>query len=455
MGKISGNLVSPVKEAGGQNWISFEQDTKVRYCLYARKSTEDDERQALSIDSQIKEMLESAQREGLEVVDVRKESHSAKSSGCRPVFNQILIDIKAGMFNGILSWAPDRLSRNAGDLGTVVDLMDQGHLKQIKTNGQSFTNSPNEKFMLMILCSQAKLENDNKGENVKRGLRAKCELGYRPGVTPLGYLNECIGIKGRMKIFLDPVRAPIIREMFEKVAYEDWSGRDLYRWFVNEKDFTTRTGKRFTISGILRTLGSTFYYGEFEYPEGSGNWYKGAHEPLITKELFEKARANMAVAEKARPGLKEFEFTRLIKCGTCGRTIIADERFRKLKDGGINRHVYYHCTQKVERECHEPPIGEEELIEQMIKLIDKMNFRKRSISERIKNEILKYNRFSEVLFGSQYLEKEKVKSDQQNIRAYAKYVLREGTKDEKRELLTDLKTKLVLHDKQISLEDEK
>ena len=163
---------------------------KIKYLLYARKSTESEERQVLSIDSQIQEMLRAAEKEGLEIVEIRRESHSAKDSGQRPVFNEILSDIKIGRFNGILTWAPDRLSRNAGDLGSLVDLMDQGLLTEIRSSGQRFANNPNEKFLLMILCSQAKLENDNKSINVKRGLRTRCEMGLIPGVAPTGYLNE-------------------------------------------------------------------------------------------------------------------------------------------------------------------------------------------------------------------------------------------------------------------------
>src|SRR3990172_8522353 len=155
----------------------------VKYCLYARKSSEQDERQALSIDSQIKEMMAAAERDGVEVVETIKESHSAKDSGQRPAYMDLLQRIRSGEFNGILTWAPDRLSRNAGDLGSLVDLMDQGLLQEIRTHGQIFRNSPNEKFLLMILCSQAKLENDNKDVNVKRGMRTKCEMGWRPGVA--------------------------------------------------------------------------------------------------------------------------------------------------------------------------------------------------------------------------------------------------------------------------------
>ncbi|CAK9251829.1 unnamed protein product [Sphagnum jensenii] len=110
----------------------------------------------------------------------------------------------------------DRLSRNAGDLGSLVDLMDSNHLVHIRTFGQSFSNTPNEKFLLMILCSQAKLENDNRGVNVKRGIRAKCEMGWRPCMPPIGYYNRAFN--GVKDIVEDPERAPYIKEMFERIA---------------------------------------------------------------------------------------------------------------------------------------------------------------------------------------------------------------------------------------------
>lgn len=82
--------------------------------------------------------------------------------------------------------------------------MDKGKLIEIRTHGQKFTNSPNDKFLLMILCSQAKLENDNRGLNVKRGLRTKCEMGIRPGAVPLGYKlvrSEEFGVPSKMLTF--------------------------------------------------------------------------------------------------------------------------------------------------------------------------------------------------------------------------------------------------------------
>ncbi len=158
---------------------------KVKYCLYARKSTEQEDKQALSIESQVNEMVALAKREELNVTEIKRESHSSKDVGQRPIYNEMISEIKQGKFNGILTWAPDRLSRNAGDLGAVVDLMDQKLLHDIRTYGQQFSNNPNEKFLLMILGSQAKLENDNKMVNVKRGLRARCQMGLWPSVCLL------------------------------------------------------------------------------------------------------------------------------------------------------------------------------------------------------------------------------------------------------------------------------
>ena len=85
--------------------------------------------------------------------------------------------------------------------------MDQKHLIEIRTYGQQFRNSPNEKFLLMILCSQAKLENDNKSINVKRGLRTRVEMGLWPSPAPTGYLKEK-RMDRKYQTLIDPDRAP-------------------------------------------------------------------------------------------------------------------------------------------------------------------------------------------------------------------------------------------------------
>jgi len=419
---------------------------KVKYCLYARKSTESEERQVLSIDSQIKEMLQLAEKEGLEVVEMKRESHSAKETGQRPVFNELIEDIRLKKYNGILTWAPDRISRNAGDLGKVVDLMDAGLLQEIRTYGQQFTNNPNEKFLLMILGSQAKLENDNRGVNVKRGFRARVEMGLWPGVAPLGYLNQKQMDK-KCQIIVDPQRAPVIKQMFEKVAYEKWSGRKIYHWLKFDLNFYTRGNKPLTLSGIYRILQNSFYYGVFEYPRGSGNWYTGKHKPLINQELFEKAQEHLKRDQIVREN-KEFAFTKLIVCGYCGSGITADEKYKKLKDGTTARYVYYGCTRARDLHCKGGYIREELLIEQLINLIDTIDINELGMKHKFEEEVKRFQKFQRGVLG--ITQPEEAEQDI-NIRTYAKYLLKEGSITEKRELLGNLKSRLIYQAKTVTI----
>jgi DNA invertase Pin-like site-specific DNA recombinase len=421
-----------------------------KYCLYARKSSESEERQVLSIDSQIKEMLQLAEREGLEIVTMKRESHSAKETGQRPVFNEIVEEIREGKYNGILTWAPDRISRNAGDLGRIVDLMDSGKLEEIRTFGQKFGNNPNEKFLLMILGSQAKLENDNRGINVKRGLRTRAEMGLWSGTPPLGYLTQGL-LDKKCQVIVDPLRAPTVKKMFEKVAYEQWSGRKVYNWLRFELNFYTRGNKPLTLSGVYRILENSFYYGVFERPIGSGNWYQGKHTPLITQELFEKTKAQLKRDQIVRE-TKEFAFTKLFTCGMCGSGITAQEKYKLLKDGTNAKYVYYSCSKARDRNCKNKYIREEELVEELFKIIDKLNMNELGMRMKLEEEIKRFNRLQRLAVKG----KPKMQIDEDDIatREYAKYVLREGTPLEKRELMGHLRSRLVLNDKKITFVEE-
>jgi site-specific DNA recombinase len=420
-----------------------------KYCLYARKSSEEDERQALSIDSQIKEMMSIAQREGLDITEIRRESHSAKASGARPVYKQLLADIRLGKFSGILTWAPDRLSRNAGDLGSLVDLMDQGLLKEIRTHGQRFTNNPNEKFLLMILCSQAKLENDNRGINVKRGQKTRAEMGYRPCMAPLGYLHERPAGESRSRIVTDPKRGTYITQMFEHVAYRGASGRTIYRWF-KEEGFRTRGNKLAPLSMIYRMLRNPYYTGRYEFPKGSGKWIKGDYLPLVSKELFEEVQKLLDIGPKPAWGSKDFTFIRMMVCGGCGSGITAEEKHKKIKDGSVRRYVYYRCTHAKNLHCKEPSIREDELIQQLSEIIDDIDLDTIGMQAKLEDEISRYQKFTRGVLG----QKTKTDSPEIDVKTYAKYILQEGTKEERRELLGCLKDRLTLKNQKIIIENQ-
>jgi DNA invertase Pin-like site-specific DNA recombinase len=418
----------------------------LKYCLYARKSTEAEEKQALSIDSQIKEMSQIAEREGLHVVEIRRESHSAKESGQRPVFEEIVKDIDEGIFNAIITWAPDRLSRNAGDLGKLVDRIDKKKLLQIKTFGQTFTSSPSDKFLLMILCSQAKLENDNKSINVKRGMRARCEMGLWPVQPPTGYrkpndrLSKC-------EVEIDPDRAPIIKQIFEKIAYEKWSGMRVYSWLRYEIEFKTHRGFYLSLGNIFKIINNTFYYGKFEFPQGSGNWYDGKHEQIITKELFDDVRASIK-SQVIKSHGKEFAFTRMVKCGMCGSGITADEKFKKLQNGGVNRHVYYRCCKSKDRRCVNEAINEDDLLKELQKMANSLELNEVQLTEKLNVEIKKFKKLQAMFLGQENTtEIQKI-----DLRNYLKFVLKDGAVLEKRLILGCIKSNLVLKDRRIEIQ---
>lgn len=439
----------PKTTTQGQNQGTPEiiEPISINYVLYARKSTESEERQVLSIDSQIKEMLQLAEKENLNVVEIRRESHSAKDTGQRKVFNEIVIDIRKGMFTGILTWAPDRIARNAGDLGAIVDLMDQKLLLEIRTYGQKFSNNPNEKFLLMILGSQAKLENDNRGVNVKRGLRTRVEMGLWPTVPPLGYLSQN-RIDKKCQVILDPIRAPIVKQIFEKVANEKYSGRKIYHWLKHDLNFYTKGNKTLSLGRIFRALDNPFYYGVFEYPKDSGNFYQGKHKPIITQELFEKAQAQIK-RDNIVKNNKEFTFTKLITCGLCGSSISAEEKFKLLKDGTTARYVYYGCCRAKDRWCKNKYIREEDLIIELLKIIDEVNINELGMRAKLEEEIGRFNKFQGMVLGSDI--KQNPEEAEVNIRNYAKYLLKEGSIIEKRELLGNLRSRLVYKEKSVAL----
>lgn len=431
----------------------------IKYCLYARKSSESDEKQAMSIDGQLMEMRELARREKIEVIEEITESHSAKETGQRPQFNYMVDNLYRGKYNAIITWAPDRISRNAGDLGRIVDLMDQGKLLFIKTHSQTFSNNPNEKFLLMILCSQAKLENDNRGINVKRGLKNKCSIGIRPGVAPIGYLNTMKGNRIATVDF-DPERAEIIKEMFHKVANQGYSGRMIKRW-LDDQGFKTRNNCGLTLGRIYATLNNTFYYGEFKY---GNKWYKGTHQPLITKYIFDKVQVQLQVAPR-QWNKQVFPFKKLCKCGGCGGSVTAEVKYRRTKKNIVNTHIYYHCNRIRDYDCKEPYITETELIKQLIILLPEIKFNTTYLWQEFNDEIKRLNHLKGIIDqqnggGQVALTPHKTQITKTTelteqelgmLKQYLLHILQFGTPEERLKILSGIKSRFELKDRHLNL----
>lgn len=127
----------------------------------------------------------------------------------------------------------------------------------------------------------------------------------------------------------------------------------------------------------------------------------------------------------------------------------ADEKFKKLKDGTTARYVYYGCTKFRDKDCPCGYIREEELIEQLANILDTVSLNEIGMKDKIKSEIEAHTEFQESVLGKTV--KEKIKIKEVDIRNFAKHILRKRPIYEKRELLSNLRSKLLLKDKQISL----
>ena len=140
---------------------------KPKYFLYARKSTEDDDKQIMSIEAQLFELREFARKENLTIVRESQESKSAKTPG-RTVFGEMMTRIESGEASGILAWHPDRLARNSIDGGRVIYAVDQEKLVSLRFPTFWFEPTPQGLFMLQVAFGQSKYYSDNLVQNVKR-----------------------------------------------------------------------------------------------------------------------------------------------------------------------------------------------------------------------------------------------------------------------------------------------
>ena len=328
----------------------------MNYFLYIRKSTDEDDRQVLSLEAQEVELNEFATREHLHILDTFRESQTAKQPG-RPLFNEMLARVERGEAEGILAWHPDRLARNSVDGGRIIFLVDSGKIKSLKSPTFWFEPTPQGKFMLNIAFGQSKYFVDNLSENTKRGLRQKLRRGEWPGWAPVGYLND----KLEHIVVSDAERSPLVRKLFERYATGKHSLKDIQN-IANSIGLFSRSGKVLSVSLIQNILSNPFYYGVFKY---NGELYEAKHEPIITKKLFDSVQKVMA--NKSRPKsqhkIVEYPYRGIFLCAECGCAITSETQ---------KGHHYYRCTKK-RGVCSQKYVREEALTEQINDVIKKVS----------------------------------------------------------------------------------
>src|SRR3989338_6391289 len=230
-----------------------------KFFLYARKSTDVEDKQMRSIEDQFIELREFALKENLSIVEEFIEKQSAKIPG-RPVFNSMVEKIEKEHASGILAWNPDRLARNSVDGGKLIYLVDTGKIRFLKFPTFWFEPTPQGKFMLNLAFGQSKYYVDSLSENTKRGLRQKVRRGERPGLAPIGYLND---IRTK-KIAVDRVKGPIIALAFGVYSQNESRLEDISSFLARNGIFS-RGDRPLHKDRISYLLSDPFYTGLFRY----------------------------------------------------------------------------------------------------------------------------------------------------------------------------------------------
>ena len=347
----------------------------IKYFAYVRKSTEGEERQALSIESQKDKVKEI--HPDLDIVAVLEERHSAFTPYNRPVFEDMIRRIRAGEATGIIAWHPDRLSRNEIDASTITYMVRTGVIDDLKFGSYNFDNSPEGIMMLQLALSQSQYFSSKLGKDVKRGLEKKVSLGWLPGIAPEGYLNDMRLEKGQRTIITDKKRTVLLRKAFDLMLTGSYTAQEVLNIINNDWNYTTRKkaktgGGELARSVWYKMLSNPFYAGIITF---NGKESKGKQKPIISMDEFDRIQEIVGLRGcKRRPKKHSFTYSGMFKCGACGCGITAEHKTKYIKcNQEVKAYDYYHCThKKKEIPCKQGSVEEKEITDNITGKLKKL-----------------------------------------------------------------------------------
>lgn len=344
---------------------------KKKVYLYCRRSSEGEDKQMLSLPSQVKELRQFANKIGLIIIKTFEESMSAKAPG-RPQFAEMMAGLANKEADGILCWKLDRLARNPVDGGAISWAMKDLKV-EIITPSKTYSQLNEDSLLMSLEFGMAQKFIDDLGKNSQRGMKTKAEMGWYPAPASTGYKNTPDFKKGFKEIIKDEDRFELIKRAFKEII-KGKQACQVYKEVSENWKLTNRDGRIISRSAFYYLLNNPFYYGEYEWPKNSGNWFIGKHEPMITREEFDMVQKALGKFGKPITHSHNFDLTGLFSCQECGCAITASEKIKHYKKSGrIAIYTYYHCTKKNKKiKCHSKPLTEADILKQIDDLLMKL-----------------------------------------------------------------------------------
>lgn len=312
-----------------------------RVAGYIRVSTQMQAEEGFSIEAQKQKVLEYCKTYNLEpcrfYID---EGISGKSIEGRQALQRLLDDSKKGYFQEVITWKISRVARNVDDLLFFINELNKEGIILRSISENISTESVNSTFLVQMMGAVAELERKVIVENTKLGIHHKLRQGWYKGAPLLGYdiipkkLCEEKQMKTNLKV--NEPEAEIVRLIFKLNA----EGKG-YKAIVNElnnRQLKSKSGKLFSIGVVKTILNHRLYMGEMEHNiDGKIEIVKGRHKPIITKELWVATRKENKI--KGKELERVFVLNRLLKCPSCGSTMVSGSSVGKLG----KKYYYYKC----------------------------------------------------------------------------------------------------------------
>ncbi|MEO7221677.1 MAG: recombinase family protein, partial [Devosia sp.] len=292
---------------------------------YVRVSTQK-QGEGVSLEAQREAIEHFASRNDITISQWFEEKVTAAKTG-RPLFNSMITQLRRRKAQGVVMHKIDRSARNFADWARIGDLSDAGIDVHFASESLDFRSRGGR----LAADIQAVIAADyirNLRDECLKGMRGRLKQGLFPWAAPLGYLNNG---KGKPKT-LDPIRAPLVRQLFELYAGGGHS-------FLSLRDEMQRRGLRnvrdgvITTSGIEAILRNPFYCGIVRV-RTTGEAYKGCHEPLISASLYEDIQGRKIAKAGKKVTRHNHLFAGLFRCALCGVAMTAERQ---------KGHVYYRC----------------------------------------------------------------------------------------------------------------